>query len=246
MKKNGSILFILLIVAFTSCQNNHHGSRTYRGEPITIGNGQAYTFITSDVTGKPETIGIRLTAGAMSGLPTDSSEYSFMLNLPVQAANINYDHCEVDWNPHGHEPAFAYGVPHFDFHFYTISQQEQLQVIPGPDTVSIDPKYIPQDYVSGGVAVPDMGTHWVDTTAAEFHGIPFTTTFIYGAYRGKMAIFLEPMITRAFLETNPDTTMTVKQPQAFQREGYYPTGYRVRYDALHKEYVISLEGLRYP
>lgn len=245
MKKNRNLFFVLLIMVFVSCQNGHHGSRTYKGSPVTIGNGHAYTFVISDIAGRLETIGIRLTADALDGLPTDSSEHSYMLSLPVQAVNTNYDHCEVDWNPHGHEPAFAYGVPHFDFHFYTISEQEQSQIIPGPDTVSIDPKYIPQDYVSGGVAVPDMGTHWVDTTAAEFHGIPFTTTFIYGAYRGKMATFLEPMITRAFLETRPDTTMTVKQPDAFQRQGDYPTKYRVRYDALHKEYVISLDGLRY-
>lgn len=245
MKKNASIFFVLLITAFASCQKSHSDMRTFKGAPVTIGNGNAYTFVTTDAIGEPETIGIRLTAGVMDGLPTDSAEHSFELTLPNQAANSGYDHCEVDWNPHGHEPLFAYGVPHFDFHFYTISEQEQSQVIPGPDTVSIDPKYIPQDYVSGGVAVPDMGTHWVDSTAAELHGIPFTTTFIYGAYRGKMAIFLEPMITRTFLETEPDTAMSVKQPETFQHQGYYPTEYHVRYDSRNKEYVVTLEGLRY-
>lgn len=42
-----------------------------------------------------------------------------------------------------------------------------------------------------------------------------------------------------------DTTMTVKQPDAFQHHGYYPTEYHVRYDSQHKEYVVTLGVLRY-
>jgi hypothetical protein len=191
-----------------------------------------------------------MSADALNGLPTQGDPNmggelpGYMLDLPKQASNSGFDHSEVDWNPQGHEPLFAYGVPHFDFHFYMITPQEQSQVIPGPDTIPVDPKYIPQNYVSGMMAVPDMGTHWVDTTSGEFHGQPFTITFIYGFYHGEMT-FLEPMISKAFLDTKPDITLPIKQPQAFQKQGYYPTKVHLYFDDHDKQYVIALEGLTY-
>jgi hypothetical protein len=125
-----------------------------------------------------------------------------------------------------------------------ITPQQQSQVVGGSDTVSVDPQYIPQNYISGVMAVPNMGTHWVDTTSAEFHGQPFTITFIYGFYHGNMT-FLEPMITKEYLEGKPDITLPIKQPQAFQRHGYYPTKVHLYFDNSTKEYVIALEALTY-
>ena len=242
MKKVLNILLMVSIAAFSSCKKNDNNIRTFYGGPVKIGNGQARTSVTLKGT-TPLSIGIRLSAAALQGLPGEG-ENSYMLDLHPKAGILGYDHCEVDWNPHGHDPLFAYGVPHFDFHFYKISREEQSQVEPGPDTVTVDPQYIPQDYISGIMAVPDMGTHWADTTAPEFNGQPFTATFIYGFYHGKMT-FLEPMVTKAFLETKPDFTLSVKQPQAFQKHGYYPTSTRVRYDEKNNEYVVTLEGLTY-
>ncbi|MEJ7682316.1 MAG: DUF5602 domain-containing protein [Segetibacter sp.] len=146
-------------------------------------------------------IGIQLGEDALNNLPKSGDTYP--LPLPVQSKVSGIDHVEADWNPSGHEPGPIYGAPHFDFHFYYISKQEQSSVIPGPDTVTVPAQYIPTDYVTGVFAVPNMGVHWSDTTAPEFHGVPFTTTFIYGFYHGKMT-FLEPMVTKAFLQTHPD------------------------------------------
>ena len=250
MKSILSFLFILLTTLFISCKKDKDLSQTYEGPAVQIGNGNVHTFIAMDADGKPATIGIRLSADALNGLPANGDPNmggavpGFMLSLPAEASQSGYDHCEVDWNPHGHDPLFAYGVPHFDFHFYMITPQEQASVIPGPDTFSVAPQYIPQNYVSGVMAVPDMGTHWSDTTAPEFHGQPFTATFIYGFYHGHMT-FLEPMVTKAFLESKPDFTLPVKQPQAFQRHAYYPTNCHVYYDSKTNEYAITLEGLTY-
>jgi hypothetical protein len=249
MKRN---LFFLLagFAVFTSCKKDNDSSKTYSGPAVQVWNGEAHTFITLDKNGNPSAIGMRLSADALNGLPAKGDPAmggelpGIMLNLPAETASSGFDHCEIDWNPEGHEPLFAYGVPHFDFHFYLISQQEQSQVIPGPDTVTVAPQYIPKDYVSGMMAVPDMGTHWSDTTAPEFNGQPFTATFIYGFYHGNMT-FLEPMVTKAYLETHPDFTLPVKQPQAYQRHGYYPSTMHVFYDDHHNEYVIQLEGLTY-
>jgi hypothetical protein len=250
MKSNNILLFALVLATFTSCKKDDTEVKTYNGPSVQIGNGTAHTFIVRDQNQKPTTIGIRMSADALNGLPSEGDPNmggevpGYMLSLPAEANISGYNHSEVDWNPHGHEPVFAYGVPHFDFHFYLITPEEQSQVVPGPDTVTVDPKYIPQNYISGVMAVPNMGTHWVDTTSAEFLGQPFTSTFIYGFYHGNMT-FLEPMITKEFLETKPDVILPIKQPQAFQKHGYYPAQLHLYFDNQQQEYVIALEGLKY-
>ena len=140
------------------------------------------------------------------------------LDIPeVARQKSGINNLTMFWEASGH-PTGAFFTPHFDFHFYMITPQEQSQVVPGADTIAVDPKYIPKNYVSGVMAVPDMGTHWVDTTSGEFHGQPFTITFIYGFYHGNMT-FLEPMISKEFLLKKPDVILPIKQPQAFQHHG---------------------------
>ncbi len=48
------------------------------------------------------------------------------------------------------------------------------------------------------------------------------------------------MITLAFLETQPDECLPVKQPAAYKVAGYYPTEYCTRF--RDGKYTISLEG----
>jgi len=233
---------LILSASFTGCQKDSK-SGTFYGEQTHVGNGTVRTFVTLNDDGNPETIGYKFTESMLSGLPDkDAMSNMYNLNFPSQAGVAGYDHAELDWNPHGHEPLPIYGYPHFDFHFYTVGAGELGQIAPGPDTVAVDPQYIPKDYVTGVMAVPNMGVHWADTLSSEFRGQKFTTTFIYGFYHGKM-LFVEPMITKEYLETHPDVTMPVKQPAAFQTPGYFPTKYSIHYDAGKKEYTVALEGL---
>lgn len=233
---------VILSISFISCKKDS-GSGTFYGARANVGNGTVRTFVTLNDDGNPETIGFKFTESMLSGLP-DKDAMSNMHNLqfPPQAGAAGYNHAELDWNPNGHEPLQIYGYPHFDFHFYMVGDDELGTIIPGPDTVAVESQYIPKDYVSGVMAVPNMGVHWVDTLSSEFRGQKFTTTFIYGFYHGNM-LFVEPMITREYLETHPDVTIPVKQPAAFQTPGYYPTKYSIHYDAGKKEYTVALEGL---
>ena len=164
--------------------------------------------------------------------------------MPKEGKDIGIDHIDFGWNPKGHGPDPIYTHPHFDLHFYKVSKAEQAGVIPGPDPILVDPQYIPVDHVSGVFAVPNMGVHYADLTSPEFKGFPFTGTFIYGFYRGKLT-FWEPMFTRAFLLTKPQFTAPVKQPAKFHKAGYYPTTYRISYDNATQEYIIVTEGLTY-
>ncbi len=89
-----------------------------------------------------------------------------------------------------------------------------------------------------------MGVHMVDsgdpTLVPGEYG--FTRIIINGAWDGRYT-FVEPMITREWLLTRPTIQENLKQPQAFQKTAYYPTGYSVHVDEPTGDYVIALTGL---
>jgi hypothetical protein len=95
-----------------------------------------------------------------------------------------------------------------------------------------------------------MGVHWLDVRWPELQGMlgkpeahePFTRTFIYGSWDGRFT-FYEPMITLAHLMSKPDETIPVPQPAKFSGEGWYPTAYRIVYDAQAREFRVGLTGL---
>ncbi|MEW6601870.1 MAG: hypothetical protein AB1499_12935, partial [Nitrospirota bacterium] len=77
-----------------------------------------------------------------------------------------------------------------------------------------------------------------------FNKQPFTKTFIYGFYDGHM-IFVEPMMTKAFLETKPNVADRVRLPKSYSKHAFYPASYKVKYNAADREYEISLESLMF-
>ena len=139
-------------------------------------------------------------------------------------------------------------VPHFDFHFYTITEKERYAISAQGEGLEKcrkrpQPEYLPESYFYAPDSEHDrMGSHWIDKEAHEFHGHQFTATLLYGSYDGQV-IFVEPMITKSFLESKPCFTQPVKQPAKYQKAGYYPTSYSVKYDAGRKEYTVALDGL---
>lgn len=250
MRKKQLITAGFVLLALAACNKDDDdkpsGPQTFYGASKALGKGQIRAFVTLNAQGQPSDIGVRFTESTLNDLPTDTGGMHDhdMIDVPMpdQAKVTGIDHIQVNWNPKGHDPYEIYGKPHFDFHFYLVSAQEQASVVPGPDNTPVAGEHVPQDYITGVVAVPNMGVHWVDPKGPEFNGQPFTETFIYGFYKGKMT-FLEPMITKAFLETHPDHTMPVKQPQSFQKSGYYPVSEQIRYDDAQHEFVVALTGL---
>jgi hypothetical protein len=185
---------------------------------------------------------------ALSGLPIENST-EYMLALPEQASVTPFNHIGLDWNPMGHVPPGIYDKPHFDFHFYMISPEERNSITATEQDMvklskNVSPEYIPEGYVPTPGGVPRMGAHWIDPTSPEFNNQSFTKTFIYGFYDGKM-VFVEPMVTKAFFETRPNTIDIIKVPTKYPMKAYYPTRYRVKYDSNAKEYTVSIEGMTY-
>lgn len=225
---------------------------TVLGEPRPVGQGTARSFITFDDRGQPTAIGVSLSAGALSGLPTEAPAgppgFEYVLPLPKEAAVAGYTHVTLDWNPQGHPPPGVYTVPHFDFHFYLITPEERARITAtGQDLEKTRrkpaPEFVPAGYIlPPGTEVPRMGAHMINPAADEFQKKPLTKTFIYGSYDGRL-IFLEPMVTKTFLDSKPNVTESIGLPQVYPQPGYYPTRYSVKYDPASGELRVSLEGL---
>jgi hypothetical protein len=256
-----------------------HTIRHY-GRPVRLGHGTARTYILINTSDRdaPLEVGVALSEGAMEGLPAamgmagHESMVVNLLALPVLNPTP-YQFVELDWNPAGHEPAAIYGIPHFDFHFYTVSRDVRSSIVP------TDPRYAeaaaslpaaelrPPFYVDAATAagapasvvtVPLMGLHWFDVRSPELQAAlgnpagyqPFTRTFIKGTWDGQF-IFDEPMITRAWLltkrissrEAEPDEIIPVPTAARYVPAGYYPQAYRVAYDPRAREFVVGLTQL---
>jgi hypothetical protein len=220
------------------------GARTYRGASVRIGNGSGYAWVTLDRNNAPIALGVDLSEGALDNLPLDPTEW--ILPLPPQTKVEPYNHVGLDYNPYGHEPPGVYDLPHFDVHFYMISQTERKEIGPNDPRFDVDPNlvYIPDHYMRVPGGVPGMGAHWVDLLAPEFNGGTFARTFIWGSFAGRV-IFLEPMVTVAALESEENIEIEARQPQAFQRDGYYPKHYRTSYLDSAGRYRVALEGLTF-
>lgn len=228
-----SMLLLAAIVTLTSCKKNDTNNLTgvFYGTEVAMFGGKAKTWMKLS-NGVPQQLAITINDAAMNSLPTDGVEFETALDLNAQTAFTPFNHVAVDWNPHGHEPNGVYNVPHFDFHFYMISKEDQMS-IPPYETDSSKFKnfptaeYLPAHYVPIPGGVPEMGTHWVDVTSPELNGQAFTQTFIYGSYNGKVN-FYEPMISLAFLKSNATFQRAIPQPASVMQTGFYPSKLEVQ------------------
>jgi hypothetical protein len=246
----------LLSLTFFSCKKDHNDqpNKTFKGPELQFQHGKAWTWYEEDGSGKPVNLAVTVDSLAMHSLDTSHAEnpghhHTNMISLvfPSQASKTPFRHFGLDWNPHGHEPEGIYGQPHFDFHFYMISEAERNE-IPSfdddPTKFQIYPErsYMPANYIYILGGVPQMGSHWVDTLASELHGNLFTQTFLMGSYDGKV-IFYEPMITHQFILDHPKFQRSVPQPAKVAIDGWYPTS--VRLESEHGAASIIAEKFVY-
>jgi hypothetical protein len=251
MKKYFILSLTAAALLFSSCKKDEAkpGPRIFKGPEVTFQHGKAFTWYETDGNDKPLKIAVNINDAAWNSLSpgghggghqhNDHAELKFH---PKVDANL-FNHVGLGWNPDGHEPHFIYGLPHFDFHFYNVSPAE-VAAIPPYDVDSTGflnlpaAAYLPPTYFYAGGGVPQMGTHWLDFTSSELNGSAFTQTFIYGTYAGKVT-FMEPMITRTFIEQNPTFTRSIPQPAKVQKTGYYPTKLRFARNADSRDFIME-------
>jgi hypothetical protein len=217
----------------------------------------------------PYEIGIEMTPGALTGLPDDTPGVegpTIVLPLHIKAKQLTpFKHIGLNWQNHGHGGGptnTEFNSPHFDFHFYTISNEERLaipdwcscpadaafNIYPPTTTTTTNPPitittggYMPLGYVTPpgqGAVYGQMGKHWLPI---PFNYLPFTKVMVYGTYNGKI-VFVEPMVTLEYLSSNPDFSAAYSQPELFEKAGNYPTKYNIYRDAKTGNTKITLSN----
>lgn len=223
----------------------------FKGKSQPIGDGFGWTWVTSDADGRVTSMGITLTETALQSLPTEGGHGccdgpQWTLPLPTGTSTGPVKHVVLNWNPQGHPPEPIYTVPHFDFHFYTITEAERQTIKHSDDAGAVGTlppplEQLPPDYIQAPGVVGAMGCHWVDAKAPELNGKPFTATFLYGSYDGKVT-FIEPMITKAVLETKINRTFLLKRPAKPADDRFVPVQYRIEHDPATKTITVAMDA----
>ncbi|MBO0930166.1 DUF5602 domain-containing protein [Fibrella aquatilis] len=240
-----SLLATLLLCGCSSIDSGTPPKRVY-GTPVNMGAGTATSWASLDAQGNPLSIGFTLTKTAFDNLPATMPGTDFMLALPTEATTKTpFQHIMINWNPQGHEPDKIYTVPHFDFHFYIQPMAEVMAIPPYPQAPTKFDKlpaatFLHADFVKGPGGVPGMGAHWSDVTSPEFKGQPFTETFVYGSYDGKVT-FWEQMVALSYLKTSPSMEKAIKLPAKYEKPGYYPTRYSIKTNSDGSQ-EVALDG----
>jgi hypothetical protein len=193
--------------------------------------------------------------GAVDPMAECLPEHGWVIPLPSAVASrsdIPFQWAGLNWNPVGHIPPGVYDVPHFDIHFYMEPIEDVFALHPGPcgELIRCDqfeigrkpvpPNYVAPDYISVDAVAAAMGNHLIDPTGPEFNGEPFTRTWIYGSYDGRIT-FYEEMVTLAFLEEKRSECFEIKSPPAVAVGGYYPTATCYGFDPEAAQATVSLE-----
>jgi hypothetical protein len=236
---------------------------TYYGPVVTLGPGNARTYITIR-NGAPAELGVELNEGALAGAAHDGGhdghnntkhrmEDMFNLPLPAEAgAATVYKTVNLGWMPAGH--GAPYDRPHFDFHFYTISEAERRAIDPSdPQWASKvgsfpAPQFWPARFYPLSLLMACPRMRWVSRSwactgwtsrAPSWRVAEFTETFFYGSWDGAL-IFAEPMITKKTLESRVSVDKTLPEAPVYAPAGMHAGGYRVYYDAERDRHRVAL------
>jgi hypothetical protein len=152
---------------------------------------------------------------------------------PIVEEQTGLTYANIYWEAGGHPPA-VYMVPHFDFHFYFVPEQE-VQKIDCKDTSK--PRTLPSGYALPdvnvpqlgelvGLCVPAMGMHAVPDGDLNVKA-PWEASLLVGYY-GRKLMFIEPMVTRARLLRRQSFSLAVPEIER-TRHVRYPRRFRAIY-----------------
>lgn len=217
------------------------------GPAISVGNGTVRSYVEKDGDGMPVAVGVAISEAATDGLAS-GHDHTNVLELPA-VEGIPFRHITFGWNPAGHPPERVYDRPHFDVHFFTISDEQRRAIVPErPDFAELGNRlpaepFRPVGYMADPHGpIPGMGLHWIDPQTPELNGVVFTETLLFGSWDGEL-IFIEPMITRDWLLSKPRLAEPLAMPARVPVAGLWPTLWSATFDEERREYRIELGGL---
>src|SRR6476661_6559971 len=151
----------LVATAMFSCKKSDDvittKAGTFKGAEVEVQHGKGWSWVKLNAEGNPEQIGLSINDAAMNSMPvgtggtggTHTHDNNVIFPLHEKAkGSTPFDHLGVDWNPNGHEPAGVYDKPHFDFHFYMVSEAA-VQASIDFAKLDADPaaEYLPANYI---------------------------------------------------------------------------------------------------
>jgi hypothetical protein len=177
-----------------------------------------------------------------------------VLEFPEVVRQQTYlNHLGLFWNPMGHEPEARYANLHWDFHFFSLTPQDAAAIdcknLQTETPSQLAPGWTPTTNPSGPVeqfCIPVMGFHSLPASEFTAPGVfqkgLFDKVMINGFYESK-PIFIEPMLTKAFLETHQNFTLPVPQP-ALGVKTLYPTKFSATYNKAANAYKFVFSGFK--
>lgn len=217
------------------------------GEAKAIHGANATLYSIPATGGGYSEIGFELPQAAVEAAPVSADAKATITTLrfseAVRQATF-VDHLDIDYNPQGHEPPGTYDLPHFDFHFFGVDEATK-QAIDCKDETLPAAARLPTGYAflppPKGQCVPLMGFHASELSSPELQPSPqpFTRTMILGFYGGNL-IFIEPMMTKAFLSQKQDFTLAVGRPAELGRQTLYPSSFKATFDAGKNSWSFAL------
>ena len=127
----------------------------YYGPEAKLGQGTVKSYVAMNAAGDPTAVGLIMTEAALEGLPNtkpaEGDGYELVLSLPKETKSTVFNHIGVDWNPVGHVPIGVYNVPHFDFHFYMMSESARKQITLKEDDMKRCQEKPPADMIPEGL-----------------------------------------------------------------------------------------------
>jgi len=224
-----------------------HGVRVIWGESTIVDGSRIATWAL--VSPRDQTIlavGVTFSLKMAKNMPEDGSGPAgafASLEFPALVQETTFfNHLEIQPEPHGHvsppgSNGTVYSVPHFDFHFYSIPEEEVLS-IPAKNP-PLPPAYeIPSGYLPAGPSIAEMGRH--SSPRSVLFMDKLTAAMVIGYLPdGSRMHFLEPMVSQETLLNKQDFTLDVPRLTTFGREMLYPTQFEATFQGNSWSFVFS-------
>jgi len=245
---------VALAVAATACAKKEVPIVDVQGDCSDVFGGQVCTWARTQGDSVIDA-GATVPLAAIENAPAEEGEMVWPpktiaeLALPASVQDRTGLHqLTMYWEPTGHPPG-PYLTPHFDFHFYSISNADRLAIdcsdaarpaalAAGYDLIDM-PVPPPMIQMMGdtlrGLCVPEMGMHSLLDSELKSTGL-FRGSMVLGYYRGN-PIFVEPMLTKAMLLEKKSFDMPI--PDIPGHAGEYPRQFRAQYDSTAQSYRFT-------
>jgi len=102
--------------------------------PVPWTDSGAKPIVQRDPANKITAIVLSIPAAVVKATPKKRSEAV----LPMEDAGL-VQTANLQFHPFGHEPAHVYDMPHFDVHFYTITEEVRHGIMPGTPGAKVVP-----------------------------------------------------------------------------------------------------------